>query len=276
MGRGVLVACGTCLILAGIPETVAYGEQTSANANTGQTSAVQPSDYYDPCDEEEPNRNSDLCAQWKSADWAKRSFWVGLATVAGLMATLWFNLEAWRQARRGKQDTAAALKAAQDNATAATKLADTAERTARAELRAYLDFDGIHIKRWPEMDIPGSGNVAVLAVACVHNYGKTPATNLEITTTNYALINDQRQQFTVEDRIDFDSIAPTDHIRHRAYWQMPEALWSVYEQRKVKIIVSLIVTYTDVFEKPHVLRSDFETLGINDELGFIRGTRKST
>lgn len=274
MRWGVAVAV---LILAGIPAERGYAQQSSAQSNQAESAPSQPDGYYRPCSREEENRDSDLCAQWRANDWARRSYIIGWLGVAGLIVTLLFNLEAWSRARKAEGDTETALGHAETSAKAATELAETAEKTARAELRAYLDFNGVRIERWPKRDKEGSGNVAVRASICIKNYGRTPAENLEITTINYVQADGRpKLPFTVEDKIDFSFIAPSDHANHFAHWQMPELYWKAVEQQKLMLIVSLIVTYTDVFTEPHVLRSDFETFDVGEELGLVKGTRNST
>lgn len=265
------------LMLAGVPAGGAYAEQSATESNQIQTATAQPQGYYSPCDRKTEDRNSDLCAQWRAVDWSRRSYIVGWLGVAGLVITLLFNLEAWNRARKAQRDTETAMSHAEASAAAATKLADTAETTARAELRPYLDFDGVRIERWPKMDPQDSGDIAVRASVRIKNYGKTPAENLEVVTNNFISIKDgDPSPFTTEDKIDFGSIAPGDHATHYAHWSMPKIYWAIFEAQKAVLIMSLIVTYTDVFTKPHVLRCDFKTLSLDEELGFVRGTRKST
>jgi hypothetical protein len=278
MWRGLVVAA---LMLAGnVPADGAYAKQGSAESNQAQPAPPQPQSYYSPCGRDDEDRNSDLCAQWKSADWARKSYLIGFIGVVGLVITLLFNLEAWNRARKAEGDTQTALGHAETSAKAATDLAATAEKTARHELRAYLDFDGVRILRWPKRDKPGTPGVSVKAVTCIKNYGRTPAENMQVTTTNYIKGDTksgiQKIPFTVEDRIDFDYVAPTDNVTHQAYWNMPTQIWEALERQKITLVIALIVTYTDVFEKPHVLRSDFESLDIDEDFGFVRGTRKAT
>lgn len=245
---------------------------------------VRPAEKDKGCDKIAEKRDSDLCAQWKAADaasdaarYAKWSVWVGLGGIAGLFVTLWFNFQAWKQARASKADTDKALDAANKSAIAATRLADTAEKTSRAQLRAYLDFDGVTIDAPYEYSLdegPRTKNV-VLSFR-VKNFGQTPANHLTFTTNNYLQVGDERHSFTPEDVIDYDSVAPHDTSTHNAHWKMPMEYWSAIESKKLKLIVSLIVTYTDAFGEPRLLRSDYETLDVKKELGFVRGTRKAT
>jgi hypothetical protein len=144
MWRGVLLVLAVC-ILAATPNHAARGKQYSAESNQTGPTALQPPEYYRPCNEDNADQNSDLCAQWSSAKWTKLGFFAALVAAVGVVTTLWFNLEAWRQARRSENNTDVALKHAETSAKASAKLARSAEDTSRRRLRAYMTFAKIHV-----------------------------------------------------------------------------------------------------------------------------------
>lgn len=130
------------------------------------TKAIEPPEYYQPCEQSRNKGRSDLCAQWsaakaakEAADWAWLQLWLSGMGVVGLGVTLWFNLQAWRQAAASRIETETALKHAgrsanamakvaktlQDQATLVAKAAATNKRIADAQqtfsvmqMRAYL------------------------------------------------------------------------------------------------------------------------------------------
>ena len=155
MRMGVLEAVAAAAILAGCPQAHAYGQQNNANANETSAAALQPPQYYQPCKDDQEDRKSDLCAQWKAADWSKASFWAAFAGVIGLVLTIGLNLEAWRQARKADGDTKTALSHAEASAKAMESFANSMkanlenvgksvrnqELFGRAQMRAYVTVD---------------------------------------------------------------------------------------------------------------------------------------
>jgi len=134
----------------GYTETLAEAQRRLPwlSLEKGKTAAKQ----LHPCQDYAGHDQSDLCAQWRAADAAERSsrwsFWqvvLGFLGVMGLLATLWFNFQAWNQARKGEQDTKEALRAAQHNAAAATRLADAAHETLQLTRQANAAIVRPHI-----------------------------------------------------------------------------------------------------------------------------------
>lgn len=151
-------------------------------------------EYYKPCAQEQDNRESDLCAQWKaadaareSADWTRRAFWTALGgtviaflTLCAAVAAAWFAREAALHTER--------------SADAAEDTLEEAKVTTRIELRARLSVlpRGIN----PMGDLKeGIGHVAL------KNIGKVPAQ--EVTLHVF-------MKFGVGEESDF-SIPPDSH-----------------------------------------------------------------
>lgn len=107
MGRIILTICGAVVALGLMaalppPQDQGRGEQDSSQQQ-GSQSANNPNPVAVPsavedrgCANRQDDRSSDLCAQWKAADaareaadWASRSFWVGLIGTGLLIWTLW-------------------------------------------------------------------------------------------------------------------------------------------------------------------------------------------
>jgi hypothetical protein len=115
-----------------------------------------PPEYRQPCTEPKGHDETDLCAQWKaaraaesSALWTERSFWAAGVGIVGLLATLWFNFQAWEIARYANQ---------------------IAQETGIAQTRAYLHIDEVRIVIKME-------NHPVIRVK-ITNSGQSPATNV--------------------------------------------------------------------------------------------------
>jgi hypothetical protein len=124
--RGILAAVvGLALIGAGEPPKQDAGpDQSNAQAGIADSlegiasalkSMSKPDETAQPCSPENPNRNSDLCAQWKAADaaadaadWASWQFLLGgfgiaigfVTMIAAIKAAL-FAKEAAKETKRG-------------------------------------------------------------------------------------------------------------------------------------------------------------------------------
>jgi hypothetical protein len=190
------------LILIGTdepPKQAAQGQQgkaaqpqpkrsPSVAANTAKpVEAIKSAEYERPCREGGENRNSDLCAQWKAADaaknaadWAMRSFWIGILGFLGLLASLYYTRKAVKVADDATKDADRALEIANRNADAAVRLAEISERTAKIQLRAYVSVDKAEIA---ENDWSPDGHYVI--VLQVSNNGPTPAKIYNITVTGH-------------------------------------------------------------------------------------------
>jgi hypothetical protein len=114
---------------------------------TAGNSKAQAFEYRTPCDRPKGKDESDLCAQWKSANaaedsafWTKLGFWVG---VIGSALLLWQIM----LTRQAVEDTSEATVAMRD-------ANEIARENMEKQLRAYLDFDGVKWRRHPERDTP--------------------------------------------------------------------------------------------------------------------------
>ena len=239
-----------------------------------------------PCRNPQGHDASDLCAQWRAADAAQRAarwaWWqliFSLAGIGGLIVTLWFNFEAWDQARKSEGDTERALTAAEDNARAALKLAESADTNAKKELRAYLDFNGVTLKRWPQYVVPPD-QIGMRHRTKIKNYGRTPAENVHITAI-FSLEGEAAKEpgplfkaDPVEKPIAI--VSPGSSVHEQTFFGLTESLIAALNQGLLKIKVSVLLTYTDVFGERHLLRSEYEYLPNSETMGFTPGTRVST
>lgn len=144
-----------------------------------------------PCTNGELNRSSQVCAYWASADatiraanvaesedrWAARSFWVGLVGIIGLIATLWFNLQAWLSAEKNDRNTQRALKSGEISAMASAKLADIADKSSWRQLQAYIGSMSVEY----HLSFINSGASIVLSFTA-KNFGQTPATDFRMSS----------------------------------------------------------------------------------------------
>ncbi len=124
-----------------------------------------------PCENITGRDQSELCNQWRSAEaterasrWAWWQMVFSFFGIIGLGVTLWFNFEAWRQARNSEGETIRALQAAERTAEAAGEANRMALERDRHELRAYLGIDSASYDAV-------LGNITIT----VENSGKTPA-----------------------------------------------------------------------------------------------------
>jgi hypothetical protein len=238
------------------------------------------------CKAGKEDRKSELCAQWKAADaandaakWAWLQLGLSALGVLGLVITLWFNFRALRIAEDAADETKDALAVAKQSADSAANLVRLSDRNARLELRAYLDFDGVRIDLQPDFDNPKNPDEkGVLLKITIRNYGRTPAANVEssVTPKGRFVEDPNSHAFAEEDRKTLHTIAPSDCFYLRFYWRFPSEIWQKIENDELQIIISIIVTYTDIFEKSHVLRGDFGGRGVKEDFGVIEGTRVST
>ncbi|HEX7694696.1 MAG TPA: hypothetical protein VF409_09415 [Sphingomonas sp.] len=162
------------------------------------TQALKAAKDQQPCRQPQSLDASALCAQWRAADAAERAsrwaWWQLLLStvgVAGLGITLWFNLEAWRQARESEDDTDRAIAAAQKSADAASTQAALAATAYEALERPYIFVDVIADEIEGDMENAYSvscykGKFAISIEYVIKNFGKTPAVITEISTA-YAI-----------------------------------------------------------------------------------------
>lgn len=110
-------------------ETAAQTQERFPALSTQE--AIERAVKQQPCRNQQSREASDLCAQWRAADAAQRAaqwaWWQLILSafgVVGLGVTLWFNLEAWKQAKDAQADTEKALSHAERSAAAMGRVAD--------------------------------------------------------------------------------------------------------------------------------------------------------
>lgn len=233
-----------------------------------------------PCRDQAGSNDSELCASWRAADaaekaarWAWLQMVFSLAGVLGLGATLWFNLEAWRQAESSGVDTSKALAAAERNAEATAELVLVSQHNAEKQLRAYLDFDEVKPVRLPERDEKE-------AICCgysyvIRNYGHTPARDVTRTTI-YATFSKEMDRRDIGDVLkSVGDIAPGDHVTVHDHFFMRDYEWQAIEKSLLTMMVDIMVNYHDVFDGEQSLHCTFQTSG-GDRIGFVPGTKRAT
>jgi hypothetical protein len=142
------------------PQTSTQQNQTQASRQQTPTPSQQANEYQQPCRKGDPNRNSDLCAQWEAADAARDSarydrwqLWVGVVGAAGLLAALGLTLDANGISRR----------------------------TAKRQLRAYMGINKYDLTPY-QLGVIGTGKFLI----AMKNFGQTPAIALT-TRVSYAI-----------------------------------------------------------------------------------------
>ena len=188
-------------------------QQSSAGAKAAEHAVPTPPELpykaypnrnADACYGSKDHDAADLCAQWRAAlatekaahearratTWAITATVLSLATVVGLIVTIWQTFGALGEARRGNliaqranaratrqalasaDDTKKALRISGRNAAAASLLAKHSQRAARIQLRPYLTVSGIEVEepvtRWKK-------RVCRVNIGLMNN-GQTPAT----------------------------------------------------------------------------------------------------
>ena len=143
----------------------------------------QSLEYREPCEQPKGRDESDLCAQWRAAKageqsalWAKWSFWIGLAGLFGLLASLYYTRKAVQAATDATKDADEALRIARRNADAADRQVELSADTAKRELRAYVLCDDT------VTNMTGYDNGVLISYDIdIHwkNSGSTPATNMK-------------------------------------------------------------------------------------------------
>ncbi len=155
------------------------------------------------------------------------------------------------------------------------------EDTARRQLRAYLDFDGVKWRRRPTHDEPGQ--VATGIFSRIKNYGQTPANDLVVEVRYFIQDTTGVLHAVTADGTDgpviyrLGSIAPSDHTDRNSNFPMPEIMWEALASNNIAFISDIKVSYKDTFDKPHILECQFRSQGtsVRSPHTFIEGTRKS-
>lgn len=148
------------------------------------------------------------------------------------------------------------------------------EDTARRQLRAYLDFDGVNFlpyeagKKGPDHTWTGIGVQIV-------NFGGTPALKV-IVFVEYLTITpagEPHQVATDERNVAF--ISPTDRATVQGRFDIPNLIFFSLREDKGKMQVNLRVVWEDVFGDRHEIGGLFENYR-HKEFSFVDGTRYYT
>lgn len=285
-----LAACsfglGSFLTLEGTYQPNRYpsyqegADQPASPTTAAISQSVQRPKEKEPCDEQRGRDESELCASWRSADageqaatWAWWQLILSLAGVMGLGATLWFNLEAWRQARASETDTDKALAVAERNADAASELVIVSRDNARKQLRAYVDFEAVEFVEWPLVEGGYAGYRGFLI--SVKNYGATPfLSGRRVFRYLWQTPNEPPRPIT-EYRDDMAGIAPSDFAHVNDQIALNQSQWRLVRAGVASILLSLVIEYQDAFGDTHHVSADFQTRG-EEPIGLISGTKRVT
>jgi hypothetical protein len=301
--RCIILAAFGWLILAASP----LPGQSPGNKHADTDPAVQPSSRDiaaaiqkqnepsrndQPCDKGKEDRHSNLCAQWKAADAAETSsdiaLWsliaggvIGLLTLAAATAAAYFARIAALETKRSADfagrmafDSSVGVAAAVEANKAMREANEIARETQAAELRAYLDFDGVGFVRDPSRD--NGDNIWSGIYIKLRNFGHTPAKQIVMETT-YLITGTTMTTHKVAFDTDkqFSYIVPTDVVTSNGEFAIPRPIWDAVAERKAKVTVEAKVAFTDYRGDPHHLACVFESNGIENEFGFVAGTRSA-
>ncbi|WP_397604540.1 hypothetical protein [Sphingorhabdus sp.] len=186
----ILAIAGLILVGAIEPEkNVTSGEQSSAQARnikaSSDTEVGQPARESQDigCDQGKEDRKSDLCAQWKAADAAKKSadwaIYGVIASLVGIVLFMW-QLNLTRKAVKDTGDATLAMHEANR----------IASETGQAATRAYPIVTQISVN----YDYPNTCPVICWKIS---NVGVSPALSCEIVCTISLFANDTVEEFTV-------------------------------------------------------------------------------
>lgn len=172
-----------------------------------QAEPVKPSEYFRPCRNDQADGNSELCAEWTTAkeavdaaSWAKRSFWISVFGLLGLLGTLFYTRKAVVAAEKATRDADSAIAVAreaneiarnaadsaysgmrtqanamQNAATAMERQNEIAEDVAAQQLRAYVSW----VKFDLDLHRDANGRLVEAAIPLIwKNSGQTPARRL--------------------------------------------------------------------------------------------------
>lgn len=183
--RGAILAVGGALALLAAAQNQAHAH------NHGQRAPGQPPPPITPvvakpqgryiasysCDPPQSAEQDNLCqerrsaqAAEKSVEWARYTFWAGVAGTVGLVATLIFTARATQAAQR----SARAAEIAVERGDAALA---HAKEVSRIELRPYLSFMNLDSGTAINSSFGSETGDWVVAVPVFKNFGKTPARN---------------------------------------------------------------------------------------------------
>jgi hypothetical protein len=102
----------------------AYAWESSPVSFVSGQETVEPELYKRPCQNTADDRQSDLCAQWKSADWAKLGTIVAAFGIGVLLFQIYFTIRALEHTGKATE--------------AMERQNEIADETAKRQLRAYV------------------------------------------------------------------------------------------------------------------------------------------
>jgi hypothetical protein len=171
MGRGVLAFALLMLVVGLIAPPRPYENNGAKQQNrtyqvtspvkmVSAADAVEPALYKHPCWDTEQDRQSDLCAQWKAADWTKWGVLVGILGTLALLYQIKLTRDALEDTGKATIEMVEANRIARD--------------TMKLQLRPYVSFTENGEK--PVAPLSRDGKLVVR----VKNFGQTPANDVTL------------------------------------------------------------------------------------------------
>jgi hypothetical protein len=236
------------------------------DSSTTATFAAYPDLKKGACYQANNHDTADLCAQWRAAFAAEQAARtaeqslslniVGMLLsgigLGALLITIGQGRTALRRARKANR---------------------ISERTARRDLRAYVDFETIRLAR--EQHQPCEDGFEWVGIKVVlRNYGRTPAENMVI-LASYSISglgNDVVDLGEVA-KDGIGGITPNDYLRWRDFHPVPVGTYDKIRAGEATLGASISINYDDVFGQGHVLTALYQCEGRKRDLTFIPGTR---
>jgi hypothetical protein len=224
-----------------------------------------------------------LCAQWRAAissekaaaearratNWSIIATALSLATIIGLIVTIWQTKGALAEARRGNRlnllferrsrresreaaaEQARALEFARVSAEAAQAQVVIASETARKRLRAYVDF--VSIEHIVVNDICGGIKMVI------KNFGLTPAINLVINRVITTIGYDLGSPLGLREGIKAGDLSPSDTTVSSIRFRIPADSWQLISLGKASTQIEITLSYEDTFGETYTLHQVVES-----------------
>lgn len=208
------------------------------------------------CSSKQYGSSADLCAQWKAADAASDSAWwawaggiIGLGSLLGVFAAIGLAFQSNGIARD----------------------------TAKKQLRAYLDFDGVRLVTFGPGAQPTATSCAI--AMAIKNYGQTPASGVSVVRDFQMKVRDGNWTPLLENAAsadEFGSIAPTDTGNFNSTFYIPNLIVDAIRGKVAVFRVSIKVAYFDIFEREQALACDFVSSNFGEPFVIVPNTRTHT
>lgn len=271
-----------------------YEEASERLPNATKSQVLKTELFHRPCSDDQGREASSLCSQWRSVDAAQRSarwsWWqmfFSASAVIGLIGTLYFNLEAWRNARDSQSDTARALKHAEESANSMASvaqalhkqfglleintntnhsIANTQKQVAILQLRAYISVNiGGAVYQDSKRSLRFEAKPVML------NSGHTPARGIKFRIKSDILPVPLPSDFTFDDPLETSGdgfLPPHQSVVMSALMDRlinDADVEDVMRNHGQALYVWGDVSYTDAFEQNHNTKFCHRVIWIYDD-----------